>query len=145
MIAIILYLVNIFKGVQVILLMYGIFTSWLYLRFLQSHTRHWADSTTTTITRGDLSDSFAFETFFPNVLRPLVSIISTNIYNFFVKLNICPKIPSPAAQLLEDNHYSTYFSGTGSSLLHNYVSHKHYPNSNHPLNGSLREPLLEQL
>lgn len=105
-ILVVLYFCNILYGVQVLMFTYGILTSWFYLRFLQPHTRHsistLSSSSTTTITRGDLSDSFAFETFFPNVIRPVVGVISNTVYNFLVRLHICPKIPSPAVRLLDE-------------------------------------------
>ncbi|OTF79352.1 hypothetical protein BLA29_007081 [Euroglyphus maynei] len=138
-IATILYAFNLLDGVQVILLIYGILTSWLYLRFLQPHTRHLytSDTMDTTITRGDLSDTFAFETFFPNVLRPLVAIPCNLIYNFFVRINICPKIPSPAAQLLMDNDSVVNFSQMrtqlfpGPSTFQKYPAHHHHHHHHH--------------
>ncbi|XP_046909520.1 transmembrane protein 115 [Dermatophagoides farinae] len=168
-IATILYALNLLDGVQVILLIYGILTSWLYLRFLQPHTRHLytSDTSDTTITRGDLSDTFAFETFFPNVLRPLVAIPCNLIYNFFVRINICPKIPSPAAQLLMDNNLAfnfsqmrttTLFSGPSSSIsmtpstfqeYHPHHHHHHHHQKHQPLQQSHNmsqslQPLLQE-
>ncbi|KAH9408565.1 hypothetical protein TYRP_010830 [Tyrophagus putrescentiae] len=122
-ILVVLYFCNILYGVQVLMFTYGILSSWFYLRFLQPHTRHSistlsSSSTTTTITRGDLSDSFAFETFFPNVLRPVVAVISNAVYIFLVRLHICPKIPSPAVRLLEEQ--SSQMPSTSKSF-------KYYP------------------
>ena len=171
-IATILYAFNLVDGVQVILLIYGILISWLYLRFLQPHTRHLYNSSdmamNTTITRGDLSDTFAFETFFPNVLRPLVAIPCNLIYNFFVRINICPKIPSPAAQLLMDNADSVVnfsqmrtqlFPGPSSSSQstfqkyhphhhHHHHHQKHYyqpvPQQSHNNMSQSLQPLLQE-
>nr|XP_027204945.1 transmembrane protein 115-like [Dermatophagoides pteronyssinus] len=171
-IATILYAFNLVDGVQVILLIYGILISWLYLRFLQPHTRHLYNSSdmamNTTITRGDLSDTFAFETFFPNVLRPLVAIPCNLIYNFFVRINICPKIPSPAAQLLMDNADSAVnfsqmrtqlFPGPSSSSQstfqkyhphhhHHHHHQKHYyqpvPQQSHNNMSQSLQPLLQE-
>lgn len=124
-----LYFLDIMFGVQVIMFAYGILTSWIYLRFLQPHTRHSistlstaaGSSSTTITTRGDLSDSFAFETFFPNVLRPLVAIFSATVYSCFVRLHLCPKIPSPAVRLLDEQN-SVNQPGTSTSK-----SFKYYP------------------
>ncbi|KAH7444372.1 hypothetical protein KP509_02G076100 [Ceratopteris richardii] len=46
---------------------FGTYSSWIYLRFYQRH----ADSSH----KGDLSGEFAFVTFFPELLRPIVSPI----------------------------------------------------------------------
>ncbi|KAI2811117.1 hypothetical protein BLOT_002289 [Blomia tropicalis] len=156
-ILVILYICNILRGVQVIMFTYGIITSWFYLRFLQPHTRHTistlssssgsAPATTTTITRGDFSDSFAFETFFPNVIRPIVAIISTSIYNCLVRCHLCPKIPSPAVRLLDEQSSKLGASSTRSSFKYYPASSVYYNNrtteSNQPLlNSSSVENLV---
>ncbi|KAI5064110.1 hypothetical protein GOP47_0020780 [Adiantum capillus-veneris] len=46
---------------------FGTYSSWLYLRFYQRHT----DSNH----KGDLSGEFSFATFFPEILRPIVNPI----------------------------------------------------------------------
>jgi len=87
----ILYLLNLTSGVSVITFFYGTITSWIYLRFLQFHP--------TNGTRGDLSDGFAFATFFPNVLQPLASLLANALYSFFVRIKVCPDYAgSPAYQ-----------------------------------------------
>ena len=87
-VAFLLYLLNLTSGVSVITFFYGSITSWIYLRFIQYHP--------TNGTRGDLSESFAFATFFPNVLRPLVSLIADSLYTFLVKIKVCPDYASSA-------------------------------------------------
>lgn len=149
MLIIIAYFVKLLSGVQVILFLYGTLTSWFYLRFIQPHTRHTTDSTTTTITRGDLSDAFAFETFFPNVLRPLVAIFSCYVYNIFVRINLCPKIPSPAVRLLNENNLSS--PSINNTQVFYYPSKpfnklSQFNKSSTSFNGSvssLQQPLLE--
>lgn len=76
----VLYLLNLTSGVSVITFFYGLITSWIYLRFLQVHPSNGS--------QGDLSEGFSFPTFFPNVLQPLVALISTGIYTFFVKIKV---------------------------------------------------------
>lgn len=82
----ILYILNLTSGVSVITLFYGLIVSWIYLRFIQFHP--------TNRTRGDLSDGFSFYTFFPNVLQPLVFLISTLVYSAAVKCKIIPNYAS---------------------------------------------------
>ncbi|XP_067855148.1 transmembrane protein 115 [Heptranchias perlo] len=60
---------------------YGVLSSWVYLRFYQKHSRG----------RGDMSDHFAFATFFPEILQPLVSVVANVIYSVLVKIKICKK------------------------------------------------------
>lgn len=81
--ALFLYLFNLISGMSVVTCMYGLLMAWLYLRFFQFHP--------TNGTRGDLSESFAFATFFPNVLQPPIAIISNMVYEFLVKLHVCPE------------------------------------------------------
>lgn len=82
----ILYILNLTSGVSVITLFYGLIVSWIYLRFIQFHP--------TNRTRGDLSDGFSFYTFFPNVLQPLVFLISNLIYSTAVKCKVIPNYAS---------------------------------------------------
>lgn len=60
---------------------YGVLSSWVYLRFYQKHSRG----------RGDMSDHFAFATFFPEIFQPLVSMVANVIYSVLVKIRICKK------------------------------------------------------
>ncbi|XP_067907448.1 transmembrane protein 115 [Heterodontus francisci] len=60
---------------------FGVLSSWVYLRFYQKHGRG----------RGDMSDHFAFATFFPEILQPLVSMVANVIYSLLVKIRICKK------------------------------------------------------
>ena len=49
----------------------GLIVSWVYLRFYQVHSNG---------SKGDVAESFAFATLFPNVLQPPVSVISNTIF-----------------------------------------------------------------
>lgn len=144
-ILVILYFCNILAGVQVISFIYGIVTSWFYLRFLQPHTRHsistLSSSSTTTITRGDLSDSFAFETFFPNVIRPLVAILSLALYNCLVRLHLCPKIPSAAVRLLDEQNNLQPLGNASKSYRYYPQNSVYYSNKDAQPNES-NQPLL---
>jgi len=61
----------------------GLLVSWIYLRFFK-----WQDSI-----RGDRSETFAFVTFFPEIVHPIVKPITDTIYNILVRLSICRPIP----------------------------------------------------
>nr|XP_033782351.1 transmembrane protein 115 [Geotrypetes seraphini] len=60
---------------------FGVLSSWVYLRFYQRHSRG----------RGDMSDHFAFATFFPEVLQPVVGLAASLVHRVLVKVRICRK------------------------------------------------------
>lgn len=58
----------------------GLIVSWVYLRFYQVHSNG---------SKGDLADSFAFSTLFPNVLQPPVAVLSATIFSLLVRCKVC--------------------------------------------------------
>ncbi|KAI6077138.1 hypothetical protein LUU34_00215500 [Aix galericulata] len=60
---------------------FGLLSSWVYLRFYQRHSRG----------RGDMSDHFAFATFFPEILQPAVGLVANLVYGLLVKVRLCRK------------------------------------------------------
>merc|ERR1712088_626119 len=60
----------------------GLIVSWVYLRFYQVHSNG---------SKGDLADSFAFSTLFPNVLQPPVAVLSNTIFLLLVRCKVCRK------------------------------------------------------
>ncbi|XP_028680118.1 transmembrane protein 115 [Erpetoichthys calabaricus] len=60
---------------------YGMLSSWVYLRFYQKHSRG----------RGDMSDHFAFASFFPEILQPVVGFLASVIHSILVKIKVCRK------------------------------------------------------
>ncbi|NXG60682.1 TM115 protein, partial [Hemiprocne comata] len=56
-------------------------SSWIYLRFYQRHSRG----------RGDMSDHFAFATFFPEILQPVVGLVANLVHSILVKVKVCRK------------------------------------------------------
>ncbi|NXP80916.1 TM115 protein, partial [Ramphastos sulfuratus] len=56
-------------------------SSWVYLRFYQRHSRG----------RGDMSDHFAFATFFPEILQPVVGLVANVVHSILVKVKVCRK------------------------------------------------------
>ncbi|XP_028850099.1 transmembrane protein 115 [Denticeps clupeoides] len=61
---------------------YGVLAGWVYLRFYQRHSRG----------RGDMSDHFAFASFFPEVLQPAVGLAAGLIHAALVKMKLCRKM-----------------------------------------------------
>lgn len=60
---------------------FGLLSSWVYLRFYQRHSRG----------RGDMADHFAFATFFPEILQPVVGLLANLVHSLLVKVKICQK------------------------------------------------------
>ncbi|KFQ93560.1 Transmembrane protein 115, partial [Nipponia nippon] len=60
---------------------FGLLSSWVYLRFYQRHSRG----------RGDMSDHFAFATFFPEILQPVVGLVANLVHSILVKVKVCRK------------------------------------------------------
>ena len=60
---------------------FGLISSWVYLRFYQRHSRG----------RGDMADHFAFATFFPEILQPVVGLLANLVHGLLVKVKICQK------------------------------------------------------
>ncbi|XP_014163065.2 transmembrane protein 115 [Geospiza fortis] len=60
---------------------FGLLSSWVYLRFYQRHSRG----------RGDMSDHFAFATFFPEILQPVVGLVANLVHSVLVKVRVCRK------------------------------------------------------
>ncbi|KAM7539718.1 hypothetical protein Aperf_G00000032699 [Anoplocephala perfoliata] len=82
----VILLLQFFKAVRSITFMYsffGFFYGWTYLRFFQKHTDG---------KRGDFRGSFAFVSFFPRLLQPIIAIPVNCIYAVFVAFKIFPKI-----------------------------------------------------
>ena len=129
LIAYLLYLLNLTSGVSVITFFYGMTVSWLYLRFIQFHP--------TNGSRGDLSDSLAFATFFPNVMRPFVSLISDAVYSFLVKVKILPQYASSNQSTVRvlSNRLTDNFK------VPSRKNHKYHPSGDYE---HLHQPLIVQ-
>lgn len=61
---------------------YGALSGWVYLRFYQRHSRG----------RGDMSDHFAFASFFPEALQPAVGLLAGLVHAALVKIKVCRKM-----------------------------------------------------
>ncbi|UJR27239.1 hypothetical protein I4U23_008534 [Adineta vaga] len=63
-----------------IMLSFGIVISWTYLRFFQNHQNG---------TKGDMSATFSFASFFPSPIAPIISVLANTIFEIFVQLKLC--------------------------------------------------------
>ena len=67
----------------------GFFTSWIYLRFYKNATELAGSNTgVDSQIRGDASETFAFASFWPDVVQPPISVMADSIYNVLVAVKI---------------------------------------------------------
>lgn len=60
----------------------GTSIAWIYLRFYQKKDQGG---------RGDMSESFAFATFFPEMFQPPLATLGGFVYHLLVSIRVCPK------------------------------------------------------
>ncbi|KIX02142.1 uncharacterized protein Z518_08081 [Rhinocladiella mackenziei CBS 650.93] len=72
-----------------ILAWYGLITTWTYLRFYKSQPDLSATNTDGRGLKGDASETFAFATFFPDVIQPPIAAFCNQIFILLCKLKIC--------------------------------------------------------
>lgn len=65
---------------------YGLVTTWVYLRFFMYQQDLGAGPGSRL--RGDASETFAFATFFPNVLQPPVATVCDQLYLLFCRMRV---------------------------------------------------------
>ncbi|XP_074646590.1 transmembrane protein 115-like [Tubulanus polymorphus] len=81
-VVIVIRLFGVVDGPYPIMFGTGIVVSWIYLRFYQKHSNG---------NRGDMADSFTFASFFPELIRTPIAVLSNTIFSFFVKIKVCKK------------------------------------------------------
>jgi len=75
--------------------LFALFFSWVYLRFLQPHAGR---------ARGDSSTSFTFASFFPSPIQAPIAVLSNTVFNCFKAVGICKvfghnPLPPAASQI----------------------------------------------
>ncbi|KAL2891299.1 Protein pdh1 [Ceratocystis lukuohia] len=70
------------------LAVHGFVVSWTYLRFYKTVFPD-LESASSSVQRGDASETFAFAEFFPGPLKPLLRALSEVIFGILVALRIC--------------------------------------------------------
>ncbi|PIK44394.1 putative transmembrane protein [Apostichopus japonicus] len=83
MVSIVMRLLGLVPGSHPCLIITGFMVSWVYLRFYQKLPN--AEG------RGDMADSFNFASFFPEVVRPPISLAANTVHSFLVKIKVCKK------------------------------------------------------
>jgi membrane associated rhomboid family serine protease len=84
----VLSLTPLLPGATPWLAVFGLLTSWTYLRFYKTVFPD-LDSSQPSSLRGDASETFAFAEFFPAPVKPAVAAFSDQVFNLLVTLRIC--------------------------------------------------------
>ncbi|EXJ88966.1 hypothetical protein A1O3_02030 [Capronia epimyces CBS 606.96] len=72
-----------------ILAWYGLITTWIYLRFFKRQPDLSGTSTDGSGLKGDASETFAFATFFPDIIQPPIAAFCDQIFTLLCNLKIC--------------------------------------------------------
>ena len=75
--------------VALFLAWYGLITTWTYLRFYKRQPDISGTTTDGRGLKGDASETFAFATFFPNVVQPPIAEVCDRIYILLCNLKLC--------------------------------------------------------
>jgi hypothetical protein len=99
----VLSLAPLLSSASFFLAVYGLLSSWTYLRFYKTVFPD-LDSSQPSSLRGDASETFAFVEFFPGPAKPFVATLSNNIFNLLVTLRLCtPFSPADVSAARGDN------------------------------------------
>lgn len=74
----------------------GFLTSWIYLRFYKKQPDLTGANTSV---KGDASETFAFATFFPNIMQPPIAAVSDRIFDLMCALKLCIPFSDEAVEL----------------------------------------------
>jgi len=72
-----------------ILAWYGLITTWTYLRFYKRQPDISGTTTNSLGLKGDASETFAFATFFPDIIQPPIAALCNQIFVLMCNLKIC--------------------------------------------------------
>jgi membrane associated rhomboid family serine protease len=75
--------------VALFLAWYGLITTWTYLRFYKRQPDISGSTTDVRGLKGDASETFAFATFFPNVVQPPIAAFCNQVYILLCNLKLC--------------------------------------------------------
>jgi membrane associated rhomboid family serine protease len=81
----------------------GLLTSWTYLRFYKRQPDLSGTSNERGGIRGDASETFAFATFFPDVVQPPIAAVCNQIFDLFCALKLCAPFSEEAVALSNEH------------------------------------------
>ncbi|KAK5452356.1 hypothetical protein LTS15_007422 [Exophiala xenobiotica] len=72
-----------------ILAWYGLITTWTYLRFYKRQPDFASTSSDSGGLKGDASETFAFATFFPDIIQPPIAAFCNHVFILLCNLKLC--------------------------------------------------------
>lgn len=82
----ILWFVGLSPISNLVMVISGVYVSWLYLRFYQRHSCG---------NKGDMSESFNFSSFFPCIIQPPIAVVANTMYNILIRMKLCKQRSGP--------------------------------------------------
>ena len=98
----------------------GLVNSWTYLRFYKRQEEIAKATTSSSVTRGDASETFAFAMFFPDVIQPPITFICDRIYDVLVSIGVCTAFS--ADDINSSNEQTAARNSQGLPTIHNHGS-----------------------
>ncbi|ETS77342.1 hypothetical protein PFICI_11216 [Pestalotiopsis fici W106-1] len=89
---------------SLLLAIFGLLTSWTYLRFYKTVFPD-LDSSQPTALRGDASETFAFSEFFPGPAKPVVAAFTEQVFNVLVAMKVCTPFSQAELSAAQGNNY----------------------------------------
>lgn len=81
----------------------GLLTSWTYLRFYKRQPDLSGTTNDGKGVRGDASETFAFATFFPDVVQPPISAVCNQIFDFLCTIKLCTPFSDEAIAISNEH------------------------------------------
>ena len=95
----------------------GFLTSWAYLRFFKKQTDFSSTGQGDIIIKGDASETFAFASFWPDIVQPPIAALADGIYNALVAVRVLT--PFSAEDVETSNNQASVRSEGGLPSLMN--------------------------
>lgn len=101
----VLSLTPILSVASVLLAIFGLVTSWTYLRFYKTVFPD-LDTSQPGAMRGDASETFAFSEFFPGPVKPAVAALADQVFDILVVMKVCTPFSQADLSAAQGNYPS---------------------------------------
>ena len=81
----------------------GLLTSWTYLRFYKRQPDLSGTNADSEGIKGDASETFAFATFFPDIIQPPIAMVCNQIFDIFCAMKLCTPFSDEAIAISNEH------------------------------------------
>ncbi len=81
----------------------GLLTSWTYLRFYKRQPDISGTTNAGGVVKGDASETFAFATFFPDVIQPPIAAVCNQMFDFLCTIKLCTPFSNEAVAMSNEH------------------------------------------